>query len=141
MATKTTLRLDKGAVNNLLKGRDGAVNRMVGGFAGLATRTVREVSDEKITHRTRNYRNSIKATLTAPSSLAVVADVEYAAILELGSKPHPIVPRSPGGVLVFDVGGETVFARRVQHPGTSAYNILSEGIAKAGGELNRLAAR
>lgn len=37
---------------------------------------------------------------------------------EFGTAPHTILPR--GNVLVFEVGGETVFARVVHHPGTAA---------------------
>jgi hypothetical protein len=44
----------------------------------------------------------------------------YARILELGGRtaPHLIRPRRPGGVLRFQRGGETVFARLVRHPGS-----------------------
>lgn len=38
--------------------------------------------------------------------------------VEEGTTPHVIRPH--GKVLVFDVGGETVFARVVHHPGTPA---------------------
>jgi hypothetical protein len=36
--------------------------------------------------------------------------------LEFGTKPHVIEPR--GEALKFEVGGETVYARKVYHPGT-----------------------
>jgi hypothetical protein len=124
----------------MLHGRGGQVNRVMGGFAGLATQTVREVADQKITHRTRNYRNSIKANLTKADALTVVADTEYATILEKGSKAHRIVPRW-AQVLAFEVGGRMVFTRSVNHPGTKPYRILEEGVAKAGNQLNRLAER
>lgn len=47
-------------------------------------------------------------------------DVDYAEYVTQGTRPHVIVPRKPGGVLVFQSGGETVFTRRVNHPGTQA---------------------
>jgi len=37
--------------------------------------------------------------------------------LEFGTKPHVIEARE-GGALKFEIGGETIFANRVFHPGT-----------------------
>lgn len=39
--------------------------------------------------------------------------------LLFGSLPHEIRPKKRGGVLAFEVGGEMVFARKVNHPGTT----------------------
>ena len=47
-------------------------------------------------------------------------DVEYAEYVTQGTRPHVILPRKPGGVLVFESNGQTVFTRRVNHPGTKA---------------------
>lgn len=38
--------------------------------------------------------------------------------LEFGTKPHVIEPKDEDGVLVFEIEGETIFAKRVFHPGT-----------------------
>lgn len=141
MAVIRRVTLDDAAINRMLHGRGGAVNRMMGGFAGLATRAVRETADERINHQTGAYRRSIKATLTQPDKLEVVADTDYAIILERGARAHPIVPRTDGGLLVFDVGVRTVFARRVDHPGVTGRHILRDGVRRAGRQLNRLAAR
>jgi hypothetical protein len=43
----------------------------------------------------------------------------HAEYTERGTQPHEIRPRS-ARALRFDAGGETVFAKRVQHPGTQA---------------------
>lgn len=51
------------------------------------------------------------------SLIEIKIDTDYAHIVSGGQRPHVITPRRPGGVLVFDVGGRTVFARRVNHPG------------------------
>lgn len=47
----------------------------------------------------------------------VTAHANYAAAVHEGTRPHRIRPRN-GRVLAFDMGGRTVFARSVQHPGT-----------------------
>lgn len=124
----------------MLHGRPGHVNKMMGGFAGIATRTVREVSDERITHHTYRYRNSIKATLIRPDTLQVAATAPHSAVLEKGSRPHRIVARNTS-FLRFEIGSVVFYRRSVQHPGTKAYNILRDGVRRAGTQLNRLAVR
>lgn len=42
----------------------------------------------------------------------------YSVIVQTGSRPHEILPRTPGGYLKFKMGGRTVYRRRVFHPGT-----------------------
>lgn len=48
-----------------------------------------------------------------------LAPVIQAATTDKGARPHVIVPRRPGGVLVFHwpKAGGTVYLRRVHHPG------------------------
>lgn len=54
--------------------------------------------------------NSLQAEVTAGGA------AEY---LEKGTPPHIILPRN-AKVLAFELGGETVFATEVHHPGTKA---------------------
>lgn len=63
-------------------------------------------------------QTTVKARAT-PRGAKVEASVNtpYAHIVAFGQRPHQIRPRREGGVLVFDVGGRTVFARSVNHPG------------------------
>lgn len=42
----------------------------------------------------------------------------YAGYVEFGTRPHEIKPKKSGGVLVFNAGGQKVYARVVNHPGT-----------------------
>lgn len=51
-------------------------------------------------------------------------DVDYAAAVHEGSRPHVIRPRRPGGVLRFEVGGQVLFRRSVRHPGMKARPFL-----------------
>jgi len=46
-----------------------------------------------------------------------VIDVDYAVFVTQGTRFHTIRPKRAGGVLVFKVGGVTVFAKKVNHPG------------------------
>jgi hypothetical protein len=141
LAVSRSFKLDTGAVTKLLHGRTGDVGRVMAGFAGIATEEVRKVSDERIKHRTGRYRRSIRSQVAAGNRVEVHASAPYSIFLERGTRPHIIVPRRPGGVLVFKVGGKTIFTRLVHHPGTRPYNILRDGVARAGRKLNRLAKR
>lgn len=57
-------------------------------------------------------------------TVRIVAPVIQAATTDKGARPHRIVPRSPGGLLVFywPKAGGTVFLRSVNHPGNAAMN-------------------
>ena len=43
----------------------------------------------------------------------------YWPMVQYGTGPHTITPKN-GNFVVFEKGGETVFARKVSHPGTAA---------------------
>jgi hypothetical protein len=55
------------------------------------------------------------------------SDVEYAPMVNDGTRPHLIRPRR-AQVLRFKVGGRTVFAKVVHHPGTRARPFLDRAL-------------
>lgn len=57
----------------------------------------------------------------------IVAAASYSSFVEEGTAPHEI----RGNPLAFEVGGETVFARRVQHPGTRSQPFMGPALQKA----------
>lgn len=58
----------------------------------------------------------------------VSASVPYALFVHEGTAPHIIRPRRAGGLLRFQVGGQTVFAREVKHPGTRPNPFLADAL-------------
>lgn len=58
----------------------------------------------------------------------VGSDVEYAPMVNDGTRPHIIRPRR-AKALRFKVGGRTVFAKVVHHPGTRARPFLDRALA------------
>lgn len=73
--------------------------------------------------RTGNLRSSINVQGPSDSASGIYASVGtkvvYAGVHEFGGQtaPHVITPRN-ARVLAFPLGGKTVFARRVNHPGS-----------------------
>jgi hypothetical protein len=73
--------------------------------------------------RTGHYADSIFYRAEGECRFIIGAGAEYAAVIEFGSMPHFIIPRT-ARVLRFEVDGETVFAKWVHHPGTAPQMII-----------------
>lgn len=58
-------------------------------------------------------------------------DAPYAIFVLNGTKPHQIRPKNAGGVLAFDIGGQTIFTTLVNHPGTTANPFIENGLSDA----------
>lgn len=79
---------------------------------------------------------------------SVGTNVEYAAYIEFGTRPHEITPND-NQALHFYVNGMEVFATHVEHPGTRPYPYMrpgaeaaarrAEGLAKNSNDLEELA--
>ena len=59
----------------------------------------------------------------------VIANAEYSADLEYGTKPHVIEPKT-AKVLHFKSDGQDVFTKRVNHPGTKPLAIMRNATLK-----------
>ena len=90
---------------------------------------------------TGELRRTTGAELTSATNRKITAearvDVSYAEYVTKGTRPHVITPKRAGGVLVFKVGGKTVFATKVQHPGTEANDFFDKIVDDWKGYLNR----
>lgn len=59
----------------------------------------------------------------------VGSDVEYAAAVNDGTRPHKITAKN-AKALKFKVGGQTVIVKSVQHPGTRARPFLDRALTE-----------
>lgn len=75
--------------------------------------------ESRVPVKTGKLRTSLSIRIET-NKVIIGPHTSYDAAVEFGSKPHVIVPKKPGGVLVFTVGGTKVFTRKVRHPGTRA---------------------
>lgn len=71
------------------------------------------------------YRNNIGFD----GKTTVIANAEYSAVLEYGSKPHVIEPKS-AKFLHFQKDGKDIFAKIVHHPGTKPLAIMRKAALK-----------
>lgn len=130
----------------------GALERRIAAISGTALTqqmardlgllTVREA--KLLVHRkTGNLGRSIHVASANPTVVKVVASANYAADVELGTRPHEITPKakqalrwaaSPAGRRLSGAprkGAAVVFAKRVHHPGTKPYPFLLPGAQRA----------
>jgi len=81
--------------------------------------------------RSGRLRGSIKADppriFSFRGSLTVGSDLEYAAAVNDGARPHIIRPKRRQA-LRFVVGGEVVYARVVHHPGNKGSHFLDRAL-------------
>lgn len=101
----------------------------------IALRIEREAK-ERAPVNTGTLRSSIAHEVNeiAKGYEAVVGtNIEYAADVEFGTGPHTIT----GDPLRFTVGGEVVFAKEVQHPGTPAQPYLGPALDAAADYITR----
>lgn len=64
----------------------------------------------------------------------------YAIYVELGTEPHEIRAKKPGGALSFKMRGETVIVRKVNHPGTKAQPFIEPAFQAWVDSLGEMAA-
>jgi hypothetical protein len=95
-----------------------------------------------VPRKTGNLGRNIRVGRVGASNVEIVATTNYAAAVELGTRPHVITPRARKA-LRFAVGvnrrlsgsprkgAPVIFAKRVNHPGTKAHPYLVPGLRKA----------
>lgn len=101
----------------------GQVNRYTRGKAHAVAAKARQF----VPVRTGKLRNSIKVDQSRTdigrfqSGYDVAADTAYARFVHDGTRPHTILGNP---LLVFQIGSQTIFTPRVNHPGTRARPFL-----------------
>jgi hypothetical protein len=91
-------------------------------------------STHKYQDRTGGLTASISGRVLVSTPGAALGEIratkEYASYVEGGTAPHVIEPRR-AGALRFQIGGRTVFATKVNHPGTQPKPFMAQAHLKA----------
>lgn len=112
--------------------------QIAGGLQGRISQVVRKTAFDIEAHAkaiapvdTGNLKNTISTDIAGDGlSAEVTANADYAAHVEYGTRPHVIRPRN-ASMLAFKVGGVTVFAKEVNHPGTAAQPFMTPAAERA----------
>lgn len=105
------------------------------------TRKIATEARHRVPVRTGNLGRSIREdpiTFAGPFRVdtGVTAHADYAAAVELGTRPHVIRARN-ADALHFQMGGRDIFAREVHHPGTRPRPFLRNAAEQVVGEETR----
>ncbi|MFD3535242.1 HK97 gp10 family phage protein [Streptomyces sp. NPDC058664] len=119
------IRLDRAALNRTFR----ATSRNEGEIAARQVVARAKVLAPVDTGRLRaSIRVERRSILGLRQRWTVGSDVEYAPWVNDGTRPHIIRPRR-GKALKFKMGGRTVYAAVVHHPGTRARPFLDRALA------------
>ncbi|MEU4106323.1 HK97 gp10 family phage protein [Streptomyces tanashiensis] len=119
------IRLDRAALNRTFR----ATSRSEGEIAARQVVARAKVLAPVDTGRLRaSIRVERRSTFGLRQRWTVGSDVEYAPMVNDGTRPHIIRPRR-AKALKFKVGGRTVYAKVVHHPGTRARPFLDRALA------------
>lgn len=124
---------DEAALRRLLNGRQGGVARMLAAKAVKVTSAAKIIATEEGLVDTGRYRASIAWRLGQDGQgvyAEVGSAVPYAGFIERGTRPHEIMARRKKAL--WWKGAEHP-VRRVQHPGTRAYRVLTRALRAARG--------
>lgn len=96
---------------------------------------IQHTAQSKAPKRTGALASSIEVRFEGPLKATIGPTAKYAPFVVYGTRPHPIYPRKPGGVLVFQSHGETVFTKKVNHPGTKANPFMHDATEEVLNEM------
>lgn len=113
---------------NELRGRNGPIwNELL-----VAGEILKQGAQRRVGVETGTLRDSIVKRVLVGSGgmpeLWVGTEEEHGEDHHEGTDPHTILPKKPGGVLSFELNGQTVFFKRVEHPGTEPNRFLTDSL-------------
>lgn len=139
-ASYRSIKWDKGGLDRVLKEPGGVTGVYLSRLGGYITRQALIYTASRLHRRTGLYAASFRTTTIRVGGelrTVVTNTAPYATYLERGTRPHVIVPVR-ARFLVFQArDGRTVFTKKVNHPGTRPYRVLTDAL-RVGARLARL---
>lgn len=125
------IRLDRAVLNRQLRGESRARLEVAARQVVNRAKVLAPVDTGRLR---ASIRIEARRTLTLRTIYTVGSDVEYAAMVNDGTRPHVIRPKNKQ-YLKFTVGGRVVYAKVVNHPGTRARPFLDRALREVAGQL------
>lgn len=124
-------KFSKNVINNLVNAQQESARKIWGDVVSTAPmKTGDFISSIEVSDTSVN-NGEIKTTIG--SRMQVVSNEGKAynlgMLLETGTSPHTIYP-SNAKYLVFKIDGKLIFTKKVNHPGTKAYNFYHNALEK-----------
>jgi bacteriophage HK97-gp10 putative tail-component len=118
------VRLDRADIRRAIRGASMSELRRVGPMVVNRAKILCPVDTGRLR---ASIQGDYRRTWTLRPQFTVFSDVEYASMVNDGTRPHVIRPKN-ASVLRFEVGGRVVYARVVHHPGTRARPFLDRAV-------------
>lgn len=116
----------KPILDHMLNSPGGMVGRHLGKIGNNIAHQARLQVGKKSGRLVRTIRSEHVMRNVLGPGVKVGAYTSYALLHHQGTRPHLILPRRPGGALVFTRGVRIVHTRFVRHPGTKANRYLTD---------------
>ena len=118
------VRLDRADIRRAIRGASMSELRRVGPMVVNRAKILCPVDTGRLR---ASIQGDYRRTWTLRPQFTVFSDVEYASMVNDGTRPHVIRPKN-ASVLRFQVGARVVYARVVHHPGTRARPFLDRAV-------------
>ena len=120
-------RLNRTALQRILRLPGGIVDRDMRRRVNRALQVARRTAPGTMgSYLSASYRHE------ATGPVGAITNRHPAAIYVVnGTRPHIIRPRRPNGVLRFEINGRVVYARYVNHPGTTKNDFMKDALRAA----------
>lgn len=140
MSLAVELALDTTLLEGALRGSDERIQRARTRFLDQASRVTIDEMRRLAPARTGRLRDSIQILERREEQVSVGPTVDYVKHVVRGTGPHEILPRR-ARALRFEMDGQVVFAKRVQHPGTEPKRFVEDTALQISEVLPDLMAR
>lgn len=122
------VKLNQRGLNSVLRSERGPVARHIRAVGARTVIKAKMLAGVRTGQLKRSIKMTRDRTITAEYAVLVGSDVRHALVHHQGARPHRIVPRTPGGVLVFNGKRGRVVTKRVNHPGHKANKYLVDAL-------------